>query len=171
VINTPVTLTVKVTNNGSGAANITKDGITGTGFSTGITTPITLNPAQSVNVPIVFTPAASGSIAGTFTLSSNGATLLSIPLSGTGLSPLAHTVDIAWSASTSGSLQGYNVYRSGTTGGPYTKISPTLSSTTLLFTDGTPQSGQKYFYVVTAINVSGLESTASAEVPVTIPTP
>jgi Cep192 domain 4 len=171
VINTPVTLTVKVTNNGSGAANITKDSITGTGFSTGITTPITLNPAQSMNIQVVFTPAASGSVAGSFTLSSNGVTLLSIPLSGTGLTPLAHTVDIAWSASTSASLQGYNVYRSTTTGGPYTKISPALSSTTLLFTDGTPQSGQKYFYVVTAVNASGLESTASTEVAVTIPTP
>ena len=171
VLNTPGTLTVKVTNNGSGAANITKDSITGTGFSTGITTPVTLNPAQSMNIPVVFTPAASGSVAGTFTLSSNGVTLLSIPLSGTGLTPLAHTVDVAWSASTSASLQGYNVYRSTTTGGPYTKISPALSSTTLLFTDGTPQSGQKYFYVVTAVNSSGLESTASTEVAVTIPTP
>lgn len=171
VINTPITLTVKITNNGSGAANITKDSITGTGFSTGITVPITLNPAQSMNIPVVFTPAGSGSVAGTFTLSSNGTTLLSIPLSGAGFTPLAHSVDIAWSASTSSTLQGYNVYRSTTTGGPYSKISTSLSSTTLLFTDGTPQSGKKYFYVVTSVGVSGVESTASTEVAVTIPTP
>jgi hypothetical protein len=170
-INTPVTLTVKVTNNGSGAANITKDGITGAGFSAGITFPINLNPAQSVNVPIVFTPAASGSVAGNFTLtSSTGATLLTVPLSGTGFTPTPHTVDIAWSASTS-TLQGYNVYRSTTSGGPYSKISTSISATTLLFTDTTPQSGKKYFYVVTAVATNGVESTASTEVAVTIPTP
>lgn len=170
-INTPVTQTVKITNNGSAAAKITQDSISGTGFSVGITTPLTISAAQSVSVPIVFTPAASGSVAGAFSLSSSGTTLLSIPLAGTGFTPVAHSVDLAWSASTSTTLQGYNVYRSGISGGPYSKISPTLSSTTLLFTDSSPQSGQKYFYVVTAIDVSGIESTASAEVAVTIPTP
>jgi fibronectin type 3 domain-containing protein len=97
--------------------------------------------------------------------------MISIPLSGTGLTPQAHSVDIGWNASTSASLQGYNVYRSGTSGGPYAKISPLLSSTTLLYTDMTPLSGQKYFYVVTAVDVSGTESAASTEVAVTIPTP
>lgn len=172
VLNTPMTLVVTITNTGAAAATITQDSITGSGFSTGITTPIILNPAQSVNVPVVFTPGAAGSVAGSLTfVSSTGTTLISIPLSGTGLAPLAHSVDVAWNQSTSSSLQGYNVYRSGTSGGPYTKISLTLSSTTLLFTDTTPLSGQKYFYVVTAIDTSGAESAASSEVAVTIPTP
>lgn len=169
--NTTVTQSVKITNNGSAAAKITQDSISGTGFSVGVTAPITINAAQSMSVPVIFTPSASGSVAGSFSLSSNGTTLLSIPLAGTGFTPTPHTVDIGWTASTTTTLQGYNVYRSGTTGGPYTKISPTLSSATLLFTDSSPQSGQKYFYVVTAVDVSGLESTASTEVAVTIPTP
>jgi hypothetical protein len=172
VLNTPVTLTVKVTNVGTAAATITQDSISGTGFSTGITTPLTLNPAQSVNVPVVFTPSAAGSVAGSLTFtSSNGTAMLSVPLSGTGLAPQAHSVDVAWNPSTSASLQGYNVYRSGTSGGPYTKISATLSPTTLLFTDATPLSGHSYFYVVTAVDTSGAESAASVEVAVTIPTP
>jgi hypothetical protein len=171
VLNTSSTLTVKITNNGSAAANITQDSITGSGFTTGITTPITLNPAQSVNVPVVFAPSVAGSVSGNLALLSNGTTLIAVPLSGEGLTPVAHSVDLTWSASTSTSLQGYNVYRSGTSGGPYTKISPALSSTTLLFTDITSQSGQKYFYVVTAVDVSGTESAASTEVAVTIPTP
>ncbi|HET9365651.1 MAG TPA: hypothetical protein VFP71_11645 [Candidatus Angelobacter sp.] len=171
VLNTPATLTVKITNTGSAAAKITQDSITGSGFTTGITTPITLNPAQSVNVPVVFTPVAAGTVSGNLALLSNGATLIAVPLSGEGLTPVPHSVDVTWSASTSTTLQGYNVYRGGISGGPYTKISPTLSSTTLLFTDTTPQSGQKYFYVVTAVDVSGAESAASSEVAVTIPTP
>ena len=170
-INTPMTLTVKITNKGTGAATITKDTISGAGFSTGITTPLTLNSAQSVNVPVVFTPGAAGSVTGSLTFSSSSTTLISIPLSGTGFAPIAHSVDVAWDPSTSPTLRGYNVYRSGTPGGPYTKISATLSSTTLLFTDTTPLSGQKYFYVVTAMDTSGAESAASAEVTVTIPTP
>lgn len=171
VVNTPVTLTVKISNVGGAAATITQDSISGSGFSTGVTTPIILNPAQSVNVPVVFSPSAAGTVSGSLTLSSNGAAIISVPLSGTGLTPQAHSVDIGWNASTSASLQGYNVYRSGTSGGPYTRISPLLSATTLLYTDATPLAGQKYFYVVTAVDVSGAESAASAEVFVTIPTP
>ena len=97
--------------------------------------------------------------------------LMSVPLSGTGLAPLAHSVDVTWAASTSTPLQGYNVYRSTVSGGPYTKLSLTLSPTTLLYTDTTPLSGKQYFYVVTALNTSGAESSASSEVAVTIPVP
>lgn len=171
VLNTAMTQTVKITNTGSIAVAITQGTITGPGFTVGVTTPINLNVGQSVNVPVVFDPGAAGTVSGSLTLVSNGTTLLSVPLSGTGLAPLAHSVDVTWVASTSTPLQGYNVYRSTVSGGPYTKLSPTLSPTTLLFTDTTPLSGKQYFYVVTALNTSGAESSASSEVAVTIPVP
>lgn len=171
VLNTPVTLTVKITNVGSAAANITQESVSGAGFSSAVATPLTLSPQQSVSIPVLFNPAAAGTVSGSFTLSSNGTVMLSVPLSGSGLAPLAHSVDVTWVASTSSSLQGYNVYRGTISGGPYTKISATLSPTTLLFTDTTPFSGQKYFYVVTAVDTSGAESAASTEVAVTIPAP
>ncbi len=170
-LNTTSNQTVMVTNTGGTAVTVTQDNVAGTGFSAGITTPINLNAGQSVNVPVVFTPTASGTINGSLTFMSNGTTVLTVPLSGTGLAPLTHSVDIAWDSSTSPTLQGYNVYRSSVIAGPYTKISPTVSATTLLFTDTSPVSGQKYFYVVTALDVGGAESAASIEVPVTIPTP
>lgn len=171
VLNSPTTQTIKVTNTGSIAVAITQDTIAGSGFSTGITTPISLNPAQSVNVPVVFNPGAAGTVNGSLALMSNGTTVLSIPLAGTGIAPLAHSVDIAWDASSSAALQGYNVYRSTVSGGPYTKISPALTASALLFTDTTPVSGKQYFYVVTAVDSSGAESAASAQVAVTIPVP
>ena len=171
VLNTAMTQTVKITNAGSIAVAITQDTITGSGFTVGVTTPINLNVGQSVNVPVVFNPGAAGTVNGSLALVSNGTTLLSVPLSGTGLTPLAHSVDVTWAASTSTPLQGYNVYRSTVSGGPYTKLSPTLSPTTLLYTDTTPLSGKQYFYVVTALNTSGAESSASSEVAVTIPVP
>jgi Fibronectin type 3 domain-containing protein len=171
VLNTPTTQTTKITNTGSVALAITQDTIAGSGFSVGITTPINLNPAQSVNVPVVFNPGAAGAVNGSLTLVSNGTTMLSVPLTGTGLAPLAHSVDVAWDASSSATLQGYNVYRSTVSGGPYTKISPILATSTLLFTDTTPVSGKQYFYVVTAVDTSGAESSASTQVAVTIPVP
>jgi len=171
VLNTAMTQTVKITNTGTVPVAITQNTIAGTGFSVGITTPINLNAAQSVNVPVVFNPGAAGTVNGNLTLVSNGTTILSVPLSGTGLAPLAHSVDVTWAASSSSPLQGYNVYRSTVSGGPYTKISPVLSPTTLLFTDTTPLSGKQYFYVVTALATSGAESSASSEVAVTIPVP
>jgi hypothetical protein len=171
VLNTAMTQIVKITNTGSVAVAITQGTITGPGFTVGVTTPINLNVGQSVNVPVVFDPGAAGTVSGSLTLVSNGTTLLSVPLSGTGLAALAHSVDVTWVASTSTPLQGYNVYRSTVSGGPYTKLSPTLSPTTLLFTDTTPLSGKQYFYVVTALNTSGAESSASSEVAVTIPFP
>ena len=171
VLNTPTTQTTKITNTGSVAVAITQDSIVGSGFSTGITTPINLNPAQSVSVPVVFNPGAAGTVNGSLALMSNGTTVLSVPLAGTGLAPLAHSVDIAWDASSSTALQGYNVYRSTVSGGPYTKISPALAATALLFTDTSPVSGKQYFYVVTAVDSSGAESAASTQVAVTIPVP
>jgi len=172
VLNTAMTQTVKITNTGSAAVAITQNTITGSGFTVGVTTPINLNAGQSLNVPVVFNPGAAGTVNGSLALiSSNGTTLLSVPLSGTGLAALAHSVDVTWVASTSTPLQGYNVYRSTVSGGPYTKLSPTLSPTTLLFTDTTPLSGKQYFYVVTALNTSGAESAASPEVAVAIPVP
>jgi hypothetical protein len=171
VLNTAMTQIVKITNTGSVAVAITQGTITGPGFTVGVTTPINLSVGQSVNVPVVFDPGAAGTVSGSLTLVSNGTTLLSVPLSGTGLAALAHSVDVTWVASTSTPLQGYNVYRSTVSGGPYTKLSPTLSPTTLLFTDTTPLSGKQYFYVVTALNTSGAESSASSEVAVTIPVP
>lgn len=171
VLNTPTTQTTKITNTGSVAVAITQDTIAGAGFSVGITTPINLNPAQSVNVPVVFNPAAAGTVNGSLVLMSNGSTVLSVPLVGTGLTPVAHSVDIAWDASSSAALQGYNVYRSTVSGGPYTRISPVLATSTLLFTDTTPVSGKQYFYVVTAVDTSGTESAASTQAAATIPVP
>jgi fibronectin type 3 domain-containing protein len=78
---------------------------------------------------------------------------------------------VTWDPSTSATLQGYNVYRSTVSGGPYSKLSPTLAPSTLLFTDTTPVSGKQYFYVVTSVDTSGAESSASSQVAVTIPVP
>ncbi len=56
----------------------------------------------------------------------------------------------------------YNVYRSTTSGGNYTKIASLATNTT--FSDATVHNGTAYFYVVTALNILGQESAYSSEV-------
>ena len=82
----------------------------------------------------------------------------------TGLSASPGSTQIAldWTDNTEPDLAGYNVYRSLTTGGPYTQVNPSLvvASTYLDtgLTNGTP-----YFYVVTALDGVPNESINSGE--------
>lgn len=171
VLNSSTTLTVRITNTSSSTITISQDPVSGAGFTVGVTTPLTLAASSSVNVPVVFNPGTAGAVNGSLSLVSNGTTAVSVPLTGTGFAALAHSVGLSWLASSSSPLQGYNVYRGTTSGGPYSKISSTLSPATLAFTDSSPVSGKQYFYVVTAVNSSGAESVASSEVAVSIPIP
>jgi fibronectin type 3 domain-containing protein len=67
-------------------------------------------------------------------------------------------VSLTWSASTGGTS--YNVKRSTTSGGPYTKISSPIAAN---YTDTSLSNGTRYFYVVSAVNAAG-ESANSSEV-------
>jgi len=91
----------------------------------------------------------------------------------TATAPLALTVNppsvsLSWSASGSPGVIGYNLYRSTTSGGPYTKINSSLITVTN-YIDLAVQSGHTYYYVSTAVNNQGQESSysnqASARVP------
>lgn len=79
---------------------------------------------------------------------------------------VSHSVSLSWTASASASITGYNVYRSTTSGGPYTKLS---SSSTTSFSDGTVVGGQSYYYVVTAVDSSNIESGYSNQAQATVP--
>jgi fibronectin type 3 domain-containing protein len=117
---------------------------------------------------VTFAPASAGSVTGSATVTSNAATSpATISISGTGVQPVAHTVALAWTASTS-TVSGYNIYRSPVSGGPYVIVNSSPVSTTS-FVDSTVQSGQTYFYAATSVDPSGNESTFSTEATATIP--
>jgi fibronectin type 3 domain-containing protein len=90
---------------------------------------------------------------------------LSISLSGSGAQP--HFVSLAWSETSSG-VVGYNVYSGTQASGPLTKLNSALVVPTA-YTDNTVQSGQTYYYWITAVDSSGDESAYSTDVSATIP--
>ena len=82
------TQTVTLTNSGQSSVSISQVSVSGTGFQvSGITAPLTLNPAQSTNFNVAFAPQAAGNATGTVTIISDASdSTLTLPLSGMGVS-------------------------------------------------------------------------------------
>jgi cellulose 1,4-beta-cellobiosidase len=68
-------------------------------------------------------------------------------------------INLAWTQSASANVTQNKVYRSTVNGGPYSLVA-TISAATS-FNNAGLTSGATYYYVVTAVNGSGLESPAS----------
>ena len=71
----------------------------------------------------------------------------------------SRSVSLSWSPSQK--AIGYNVYRADRAGGPYRRITSGIVAANL-FVDHV-NSGQTYFYVVTAVDGAGVESLPSME--------
>jgi hypothetical protein len=84
--------------------------------------------------------------------------------------PPPHSVTLNWVASVSVNINGYNIYRSPTSGGPYTKMNSSLALGTT-YTDSNVVAGQTYYYVATAVDINNNESTFSAQAQAVVPTP
>lgn len=133
----------------------------------GLSLPLTLAAGQSVPFTMTFAPQTSGTASGTAGFASNASNApTSQSLTGSG--GTQHSVNLSWVDSSA--VAGYNIYRGGTSGGPYTKINSALDATTA-YTDSTVQAGQTYYYVTTAMDSSGTESAYSNEVQAVIPSP
>jgi len=158
-----------ITNTGNSDVQISQIAVAGTGFSlTGASAPVTLSASQSLTFGIVFSPTTAGNAAGTVTVTSNATgSPASIALSGTGVQQVPHTVSLSWTASTS-TVSGYNVYRSTTSGSGYSKISSALVAS-VNYTDSTVANGTTYYYVTTAVDDNGDESSYSNEASAVIP--
>lgn len=158
--------------NATGASvTVSSVSISNPAFSlSGLSLPLTISAGNSANFTVTFTPSATGLTTGTVTFTSNASnspTVLSV--GGTGAAPPQHSVALTWDASTS-VVDGYNIYRGATQGGPYSKVNSGLNVNTD-YTDNTVQAGQTYYYVTTAVDSGGGESVFSNEVKAVIPTP
>jgi hypothetical protein len=167
---------VTLTNDGSAALTISNIAIGGANpgdFSQNNNCPMssnTLAAGANCTINVTFTPTLTGARSATLSITDNaGDSPQTVTISGTGL-PLPPTslvanatsgsgmVSLTWTASTSNTVMGYNVYRSTTSGGPYTKVAPLVATP---YTD-TVASGT-YYYVVTAVDASADESAHSNE--------
>ena len=156
---------------GNSAITVSSVGVSGSQFSvTGIALPITINAGNSVSFQVAFTPQSAGTASANVTFNSNASNSPTVmSLSGSGTSP-QHSVSLSWSASTSTNVVGYNVYTGTTSGGPYTRINSVLTSSPS-YTDNSVQGGHTYYYVTTAVDSLGVESTYSNQVQAVVPYP
>ena len=136
----------------------------------GLNLPLTVGVGQNVPVTVKFKPSISGTSSGTLTLVSNADNSpFSVPVTGVGIAGGSHSADLTWNASKDPVI-GYNIYRGGTKGGPYSQINGVLDSS-LDYTDSTVKGGGTYYYVVKAVDSNDVESPPSNEVKVSIPSP
>ncbi len=140
------------------------------GFTlSGISLPLTLAAGQSASFTVTYTPTSAVVTSGSLSLLSNASnSTLNVGLVGTGASStsVTHSVAMTWNASSGAS--GYNVYRSTSSGGSYTKLTSSLDTGTS-YTDSSVNAGTTYYYVVTAVGSSGAESGYSSQVTAIIP--
>jgi hypothetical protein len=117
---------------------------------------VTLSPNQSLTFDVNFSPSSTGTESGTVTITSNASgSPATITLSGI-VPPASHAVALAWTASSS-TVSGYKVYRSTTNGSNDTKINASLIAT-WNYVDSSVQNGTTYYYVTTAVDSGGAES-------------
>ena len=135
----------------------------------GISFPVALDAGQSLSFTVSFAPQSPGATSATLSFASNAADSPALqPLAGTGTPATPHSVDLSWNASQSTGVIGYNVYRGAD--GPYSRINVALEASTT-YTDDTVSAGMTYYYVVTAVDGQGLESSYSANATAAVPAP
>jgi len=91
-------------------------------------------------------------------------------LGGTCITYNSHAVTLNWTASSSTGVAGYDVFRSTTSGGPYTQMNSTLITGTT-YKDTAVSPGVTYYYVATSVTSSGVQSAYSSQISATVPTP
>ncbi len=166
-VNTSSQLTTTLTNTGNSNVTISSLSVSGAGFSaSGVSNGLVLQPAQTATLTVAFDPTVTGLVSGADVMITTNAGLLPIPLSGAGVQ---YSVSLTWDASTSSDVVGYYVYSSTTEGSGYVKLNPSSPVSSLQFTDTTVQAGVTYYYVVTAVDSSEVESADSTPAVASIP--
>ena len=162
-------LSVTLTNSGNSDVTLTNVSVSGASYSaSGVSAGLILTPGQSAMLDAIFAPATTGSLTGSVIVSSNATNSLApIALSGDGTQAVSHSVSLAWSPSAS-TVAGYNVYRSEVSGGPYMKLDASAVSPDS-YIDTTVQGGLTYYYVVTSVATTGVESAYSSQAAATVP--
>jgi fibronectin type 3 domain-containing protein len=143
------TLTWSVSNN---AAWLSHTPTAGTGNGV-----VTISPATG--------SLAAGTYNGSVTLYATGATTINVPITLTitpAPQPTTGSVTLSWSPNSESDLAGYKVYRSTSSGGYGAPIATLPAGTTQYISSGLAK-GSTYFFVITAYDQAGNESSYSNE--------
>jgi hypothetical protein len=160
---TPVTLTNKGTSN----VTISSVTVTGLGFLvSGIAKGTVFKPGQSATLEASFDPTTTGAATGKISIVSNAPVSPTISLSGTGVKPTVSSVSLRWQAVSN--VLGYFVYRAPASGGPYTRLTPSVISS-IQYVDSMVIPGQTYYYVVTSVGSGNAESPYSNQAKAPVP--
>ncbi len=162
-------LTATLTNTGNSNVTVSNVSISGAGLSAGgVSAGQILMPGQGAFLNMTFAPAVIGSLTGSVVVTSNASNSpATISLSGMAVPIVPRVATLSWNPSSS-VVWGYNVYTSTVSGGPYTKLTPAPTLATS-YSDASVRSGRTYYYVVTAVNSSSVESIHSNEASAVIP--
>ena len=74
----------------------------------------------------------------------------------------ATSITLVWSKSVSGDAAGYNVYRSTSQGGPFTKVNLTPTDRTAYYVDAGLPALTRFYYQISTVDSSGNESNKSS---------
>jgi hypothetical protein len=155
---------ISISNTGGSNVTVSNVSVSGAGFNaSGLPVGTVLIPGQSATVNVTFTPGGATAVTGGFTVTSNASNATdTIAFSGTGTqpAPTVYSVNLSWAPSSTAGITGYDLYRGTVMGGPYTLLT-TVSPTSVSYVDATAQVGQTYYYVVTSIGPTGVQSSYS----------
>lgn len=163
------TLPVRLKNTGNSTVKLSGVTISGAGIATtsGLNG-TTIAPGQSTTVDVTFAPKTAGIASGSVEIASNATNSpTTIAVRGDGIAATTHSVALSWTASTSSGVAGYYVYRAIGSGG-YTRLVASPVSG-LKYTDAMVTAGTTYWYVVTAVSSTGVESASSGAISATVP--
>ena len=113
------------------------------------------------------TPTTAGSYSFTVKLTGCGGHVSEVSYKVTIGASSKNVVNLDWSASSSDSVVGYNVYRSPDAA-TWKKLNASLEAATL-YSDSTVAEGSTYYYSVTSVDSSGVESKKSPSVKAVVP--
>lgn len=154
------TITATLTNSGNASLTVSAISVIGTNsgdfaISGGTCTSSTvLTPGAKCSISVIFTPATTSTESAAISITDDavGSPHL-MPLSGRGVAAGTNNVVVAWSASPSSNLIGYNVYRGTTNGGPYSLLTPTPICAGA-YVDTQVTHSTTYYYVITSLGTN-----------------
>ena len=134
--------------------------------------PASGSSSSTLTAAVNTTGLAAGTYNGTITVSATGSSSKTVAVTLTVSASTTSSATLTWAPNTDSDLAGYKVYRrtaSGTYGVPLATVPATLQSNITTYMAAGLQSQTTYFFVVTAYDAVGNESSPSNEASIAIP--